>query len=142
MDIREFVEFAKRCSGGTFAVSSVDYEWQILDKVYSGGYQVGVRNLAQIPVRRDGRDIHDGQLFELILEAVSVFYYGNLLSPIDRDFGIWVENEKNGDATLYIDETVWVADHLSANIVGAVLGEKEIYDWQNDKCLTVVKAGN
>lgn len=142
MDIQQFVEVAKRCSGGTFAVSSVDYEWEISEKSYPTGYQVGVRNLAQIPVRRDGQDIHDGQLFELILEAVSVFYYGNLLSEVDRWLGLWVENEKNGDATLYIDETVWVADKLSANIVGAVLGEKEIYDWANDKCLTVVKSGN
>lgn len=140
MDIQQFVEFAKRCSGGTFAVSQPGYDWEIVEKSYPNGYQVGVRNLHTIAVRMHGQDIHEEQFYDMVLEAVSMFYYGNLLNE-GRDLGIWVENEKNGDATLYIDETVWVADQLSANIVGAVLGEKEIYDWQNDKCLTVVKAG-
>ena len=142
MDILEFVEFAKRTSGGTYSVSNTNYMWEISHKSYVSGYQVGIGSLAMIPLRRDGEDIDHDSLVAYLVGAVSDFYYGTTYNGgVERSLGLWVENHKSGDATLYVDTTVWVADQLSANIVGAVLCEKEIYDWENDKCLPVVRAG-
>lgn len=142
MDILEFVDFAKRTTGGTYTVSNEGYVWKISHKSYVSGYQVGIGSLAMIPLRRDGEDIDDDSLTAYLVGAVSDFYYGTTYNGgVERSLGLWVENHKDGGATLYVDTTVWVADQLSANIVGAVLCEKEIYDWENDKCLTVIPAG-
>jgi hypothetical protein len=142
MDILEFVNFAKRTSGGTFSVSNKSYMWEISHKSYVSGFQVGVGNLDMIPLRRDGEDIDDETLLEKVMSAVSDLYYDTTYNGgVERSLGLWVENESDGGATLYIDTTVWVADKLSANIVGAVMCEKEIYDWENDKCLPVIPLG-
>jgi len=127
MDIREFVEVVKSSAGGTYQVHSESYEWQIVAESFGAGYQVGIGNIAMIPLRRDGEDISDESLFDLVLEAVSDFYWTTRYNgTIERFLGCWVENHRDGGATLYIDNTTWVADQLSANITGAVLGEKEI----------------
>jgi hypothetical protein len=143
MNIGEFVELSKRSAGGTFTVSNTNYEWEISEKSYPTGYQVGVGNLAMIPLVRHGENLYEGTLYDYVVGAVSDFYWGTTYNGgVERSLGIWVEEDRFGGATLYIDTTVWVADQLSANIVGAVLCEKEIYDWQNDKCLTVIPVGN
>ncbi len=142
MNIGEFVEFAKRTSGGTYTVSNTNYEWEILHKSYVSGFQVGIGNIDIIPLCRDGEDYSADIVEDRIVSAVSEHYWTTAFNGgVERSLGMWVESGAGGDATLYIDNTVWVADQLSANIVGAVLCEKEIYDWENDKCLPVVPAG-
>lgn len=142
MEIREFTELLFAGSAGTFEVSLSGGVWEITQVSYESGFQVGVANVALVGLSRDGEGITLGDLQDRVYDAVSDFYYSNLIIDEPRFLGAWVEeSETNSDATLWLDKSVWVADQLSANIVGAVLGEKEIYDWQNDKCLTVVKAG-
>jgi hypothetical protein len=142
MDILEFVELAKRSTGGTFTVSNEGYVWDVSEKSYATGFQVGIGSLAMIPLRRDGEDIDDDSLIAHIVGAVSDFYYGTTYNGgVERSLGLWVENHKDGGATLYVDTTVWIGDKLRANIVGAVMCEKEIYDWANEKCLPVIPAG-
>lgn len=143
MEIREFTELLFAGSAGTFEVSLSGGVWEITQVGWDTGYQVGVANVALVGLSRDGEGISFADLQERVYDAVSDFYYSNLIIDEPRYLGAWVEEDKNNsDATLWLDKSVWVADQLSANIVGAVLGEKEIYDWANNKCLTVVKAGN
>jgi hypothetical protein len=142
MEIREFTELLFAGNAGTFTVTLSGGVWSIEQVGFDTGYQVGVANVALVGLSRDGEGITLGDLQDRVFEAVSDFYYSNLIIDDVRYLGAWVEESKHGgDATLWLDKSVWVADQLSANIVGAVLGEKEIYDWANDKCLTVVKAG-
>lgn len=142
MDIQEFAQLLWRGVDGTFTVKLEAGEWKIEQVTFSTGYQVGVGNVAIVGLSSDGESIDYDDFQDRVYDAVSDFYYGGLLEN-ERFFGAWVENRNGaGDATLWLDKSVWVADQLSANITGAVLGEKEIYDWANDKCLTVVKSGN
>ena len=141
MDIKAFQELMWQGKSGTFTVNLTS-EWEIIEVDSDKGYQVGVGNVALIGLSCEGVHVDREVLDDRVLQAVSDFYYGEVCGSdgTPRYFGSWVEDE-HGDATLWLDKSVWVADQLSANIVGAVLGEKEIYDWANSKCLPVIKAG-
>lgn len=139
MDILEFARFVSLGKSGTFSVDNDGGHWKIIEVGSLTGYQVGVGNVGLIPLQRDGEPVNGDSILADIVGAVSNFYYGSL-NEDRRWLGVWAEDE-NGDTTAWIDKTVLVQDKLSANIVGAVLGEKEIYDWANNKCLTVIKAG-
>ena len=141
MDIKAFQELMWQGKPGTFTVNLTN-EWEISQVAWTEGFQVGVGNVALISLSCEGVHVDRDILDERVLQAVSDFYYGEICGSdgTPRYFGSWVE-DKNGDASLWLDKSVWVADQLSANIVGAVLGEKEIYDWENDKCLPVIPAG-
>lgn len=140
MDIREFAKFVSIGWAGTFSVELENYDWKITELKFDKGYQVGVNNVRLVPLQRDGDLVSVDDIFSDIVGAVSEFYYSTLNSETPRYLGVWLESE-HGNTTAWIDSTVYVPDQLSANIVGAVLGEKEIYDWADSKCLTVIKAG-
>jgi hypothetical protein len=140
MNIQEFTELLFAGHDGTFDVNLDGGEWVISQVAFSDGFQVGVGNLGLVTLSRDGEQISFELLQEQVLTMVSDFYYTGLLDN-PRQLGAWVESDDSGQATLWVDRSVRVADKLSANIVGAVLGEKEIYEWGTGKCHKVIPVG-